>query len=126
MGTRLRILVVDDHRDSADSLAALLQILGHDVRAAYDGAVLDLAQSFRPDVFLLDIAMPEVNGLRLAEELRKRQEHKQALLVAMTGFHDAGCEASAKAAGFDHYLVKPAGLAAIQEILESYQANNTK
>lgn len=104
-----RVLVVDDNVDSAQSTAMLLEIAGHEVRLAYDGsAALALAGEFRPDVIVLDIGLPGMNGYELARHLRGRQETAGALLIALTGYGNPENAARIKAAGFDHHVVKPA------------------
>src|SRR5947209_6811901 len=83
----LRILVVDDSRDGADSLALLLSVLGHRVRTAYDGlAALDVSGTFLPEVVLLDIGLPGMDGCEVACRLRERADTRDAVLVACTGY----------------------------------------
>jgi two-component system CheB/CheR fusion protein len=103
-----RILVVDDNEDSAISLALLLKTRGHDVQVAHEGiAAIDRACDFRPDVVLLDLGLPGMDGCEVARRLRDRAETQLALLVAVTGHgHDEARE-KARDAGFDHHLVKP-------------------
>src|SRR5262249_55389051 len=85
--SRRRILVVDDNRDSAMSLSLLLELDGHDVRRAYDGIeALEIADDFQPDVTLLDIGMPRLDGYGAARELRRRDWARDSLLVALTGW----------------------------------------
>lgn len=103
----LRVLVADDDRDTADSLSMLLKLWGHDVREAYDGTTaLEMALAFRPDVLLLDIAMPGIDGCRLAQELRRQPGFEGTLLIAVTGYGDRAHRLQWEA-DFDHYLVKP-------------------
>ncbi len=113
----LRVLVADDNRDAADSLARLLALQGHDVRVAYDGtSVLDLAKEHRPAVAILDIGMPRVNGYEAAKRLR--EEYGSAItLVASTGWGQENDRRRALQAGFDHHLTKPVDLHALNEIL---------
>jgi CheY-like chemotaxis protein len=102
----LRVLVVDDNEDTADSSSVLLQLWGHDVRVAYSGqAALESVATFQPDVFLLDIGMPRMNGFEMARRFRGR--FRDALLVAVTGYADATHRVLGEEAGFDLYLVKP-------------------
>jgi len=113
-----RILVVDDNRDAADSTGTLLLLWGHEVRVAYDGAkAVALAQEYRPDVCLVDIGMPGMNGCQVAEHLRRKPELKGTLLVAMTGFDREDDRALCEEAGFDDYLVKPVDMTALRGIL---------
>src|SRR4051812_35138923 len=104
----LRILVVDDNRDSAESLALMLQMIGHDARSVTDGlSGLETAQAFRPEVMFLDIAMPRLNGYDLARRIRAQQWGRGLSLIAMTGLARAEDERQAREAGFNHHLVKP-------------------
>jgi CheY-like chemotaxis protein len=114
----LRVAIADDCRDTADSLAVLMQLWGHDVRVTYSGAkVLEIASDYRPDVFLLDIAMPQPNGLMLARQLRGQPLFVDALLVAITGYADAAHRRLGMAAGFDIYLAKPVEPTALERLL---------
>jgi CheY-like chemotaxis protein len=113
----LRVLVADDLRDVADSVCALAKMWGHDARAAYDGvAALDLVSSYQPDVLLLDITMPKMDGCRLAEQLR-RQTGFAATLIAVTGWPDHEHRVQCEAVGFDGYLVKPVEPSALEKLL---------
>ncbi|MBI1914572.1 MAG: response regulator [Planctomycetes bacterium] len=113
-----RILVVDDNRDAADSTGTLLLLWGHEVRVAYDGAkAVALAREYRPDLCLVDIGMPGMNGRQVAELLRRESGLKGTLLVAMTGFDREGDRTLCREAGFDDFLVKPVDMAALREIL---------
>jgi CheY-like chemotaxis protein len=114
----LRILIVDDNHHSADTLAGLLALLGHETRAVYDASALHLARDFRPHVFIIDLAMPDIDGFTLAKEIRQQPEHNEALLIAFSGYHDTEYEARAKAAGFTCYLLKPINLAQLSSILD--------
>jgi signal transduction histidine kinase/CheY-like chemotaxis protein len=119
-GHVLRILVVDDHRDSADSLAILLSAQGHDVRTAYDGgSALETARSFRPEVTLQDIGMPDMDGYEVARKLRELPQTQHAALIAMTGFTREEDAREARAAGFDHHLGKPVDFDALDRVLRS-------
>jgi len=103
----LRILVADDNRDQALTLVALLRADGHEARAVYDGhAALELASTFEPDVYLLDIGMPVMNGYELARALRERYGHRP-LLIAVSAYAQAADRIAAELAGFDHHLAKP-------------------
>ncbi|HYG63443.1 MAG TPA: ATP-binding protein [Thermoanaerobaculia bacterium] len=107
-GAARRILVVDDNLDSAESLGMLLQIMGHDVRVAHDGLrALEVAAEHRPEVVLLDIGMPGMNGYDVARRLREWDATRSSLLVAMTGWGQDEDRRRSKEAGFDHHLVKP-------------------
>ena len=118
--TSRRILVVDDNKDAADSLASLLRLQGHDVQVAYDGAAAVAAASARqPQVVFLDIGMPGMNGYETATRLRAIPAMKGARLVALTGWGQEGDRRRSAAAGFDHHLVKPPDWSALSQILES-------
>jgi CheY-like chemotaxis protein len=102
------VLVVDDNADSAQSLAALLSIQGHQVRTAVDGAEgLDVAESFRPDVVVLDLGMPGMDGYETARRLRARPWAGSVLLLALTGWSQDEDRSRSREAGFDEHLVKP-------------------
>ena len=103
-----RILIADDNEDAANTLALLLQLAGHDVRTAHGGhAALTLAGNFRPEIALLDIGMPDVDGYEVAERVRETPWGQDVLLVALTGLGQEDDKRRARAAGFDHHLTKP-------------------
>jgi len=115
---RFRILVVDDHHDSGESLATLLRLLGHEVRVAYDGpAALEAARTFNPQVGLLDIGMPGMDGVELARRLRRDLRLDGVLLVALTGYGRDEDRQRSAAAGFNAHLVKPVDVAALNALL---------
>jgi PAS domain S-box-containing protein len=104
----LRILVVDDNADSAESLAVWLRLMGHETRTAHNGPeALDAAPAYRPDVIFLDIGMPGMSGYEVARRLRERPETSETSIVAMTGWGQEEDRRRSKEAGFDHHLVKP-------------------
>lgn len=104
----IRILVVDDNQDSADSLGMLMKLLGNDVRIVNDGlAAVAVANEFEPQVVLLDIGLPTLNGYEAARKIRKQPWGSQAVLVAVTGWGETVDRQRSKKAGFDHHLVKP-------------------
>jgi two-component system CheB/CheR fusion protein len=104
----VKVLIVDDNEDAAESLAALLELSGYEVRTAFDGrAALVAAGEFRPDAVLLDIGMPGMNGYEVAAHLRADERTRDVVLVALTGWsHEEELRKTAEA-GFDHHLVKP-------------------
>ncbi len=107
-GATYRILVVDDNRDATESLTMLLQITGHETRSAFDGRdALELANSFRPDVVLLDIGLPGLNGYDVARRIREQPWGRNAVLVALTGWGQEEDRRKSSEAGFDAHLVKP-------------------
>jgi PAS domain S-box-containing protein len=104
----LRILIVDDNRDSADSLGMLLQIMGNDIRMAHDGQEgLDVAEEFRPDVVLLDIGLPKLNGYEACRRIREQSWGRSVVLIALTGWGQEDDRRRSHEAGFDHHMVKP-------------------
>ena len=114
----LRILVVDDNQDSAESLAMLLRLRGHDVRTAHDGPTgLEAAGDHRAEVVFLDIGMPGMNGYDVARRLRERPDTRDVRLVAMTGWGQEEDRRRAREAGFDRHLVKPLDLGSLDELL---------
>jgi PAS domain S-box-containing protein len=114
-----RILVVDDNIDAADSLALLLQMMGHDTRVAYDGlAALEAARSYRPHMVLLDIGLPGMNGYEVARRLRAQPELQDMQLIAVTGWGQEEARQRADEAGFDHHLTKPIELTTLEKLLE--------
>ncbi|HXX48312.1 MAG TPA: PAS domain S-box protein [Myxococcota bacterium] len=108
LAARRRFLVVDDNRDAADSLALLLEVYGAEVRVAYDGtsALAELREA-RPDVVLLDLGMPDMDGFEVAARIRKQPELAGVVLVALTGWGQPEDRRATRAAGFDLHLVKP-------------------
>jgi CheY-like chemotaxis protein/two-component sensor histidine kinase len=104
----LRILIVDDNRDGADSLAMLLRIMGNDTRTAYDGQEgVDLAAEFRPDFMLMDIGLPKLDGYEACTRIRQESWGKNIVLVAVTGWGQEEDHRRSHEAGFDQHLVKP-------------------
>jgi PAS domain S-box-containing protein len=113
-----RLLVVDDNRDAADSLAMLLRLQGHEVRVTHDGpAALGLAPTFRPDVVFLDIGMPGMDGYEVARRLRQQPGLEKVVLAALTGWGQKEDRRRTADAGFDHHLVKPPEPKAVVDIL---------
>jgi len=121
-GTPRRVLVVDDNQDAAHALRLLLETDGHEVMVAADGAAgLALAREHRPDVVLLDIGLPTLNGYEIATRIRADPALKGTVLVAVTGYGQMHDRARASASGFDHHLVKPVEFRALQELLRETQ-----
>ncbi|HEY2250032.1 MAG TPA: response regulator [Planctomycetaceae bacterium] len=115
----LRILVVDDNRDAARSLAMMLQILGHQVSLAHEGQrAVDVALAERPDVILLDIGLPGLNGYEVCRSLRQQGLTSQ-LIAAITGYGQESDRLLAMEAGFDVHLVKPVSFPTIRQLLTS-------
>jgi two-component system, OmpR family, response regulator len=115
----LRVLVVDDNRDAANSLAALLNLWGYDCRVSYDGdTALHTARKYRPDCLLLDINMPGMDGCTVARRLRRESNLAQVKLVALTAYSDENHARRIREAGFDHHIVKPADIEELQRLLK--------
>jgi CheY-like chemotaxis protein len=113
-----RILVVDDNKDSADSLSMMLGITGMDVRTAYDGLeAVAAAAAFNPDVVLLDIGLPKLNGYEVARRIREHPWGKDMVLVAVTGWGQEEDRRRSQEAGFNAHMVKPVDPAALQRLL---------
>jgi CheY-like chemotaxis protein len=103
-----RLLIVDDNVDAADSLATLLGLSGHQVRTAYGGpAALEAVESYQPEVVLLDIGLPGLDGYEVARQLRRMPNGSAVTLVALTGYGQEDDRRKTHNAGFDHHLVKP-------------------
>jgi CheY-like chemotaxis protein len=119
-----RVLVVDDNVSSAQSLALVLKLEGYDVQVAHDGAVvLEAARRFRPEVVLMDIGLPGMDGYQLAGRLRRERDLAAdiALLVAVTGYAEDEARRRSREAGFDHHLVKPIDPDALLALLSSLE-----
>ncbi len=123
----LRVLIVDDNRDGADSLGLLVEALGNQVHVTYGGTqALDVANAFQPDLMLIDLVMPDVDGCDLASQLRRMPAFKETKIVAITGLKDEKHRVLAMKAGFDLVLIKPAALADIKAVLASVKATERK
>lgn len=117
---RRRILVVDDNRDAADSLAMLLRCLGADVSIAYSGAAsLEMLETLRPTIILLDLGMPELDGYDVARQIRQHPVHTKVRLIALTGRDQEADRRRTLEAGFDNHLVKPVDPEALETLLAS-------
>lgn len=113
------VLVVDDLRDGADSLTALLKLMGHTVFTAYDGVnALQIAEDRKPEILLLDLGMPSMDGYELCRRVRSTRWGTALLIVAISGWGQAADRRRTKEAGFDHHLIKPVDLAALSSIFE--------
>jgi signal transduction histidine kinase len=116
-----RVLVVDDNRDAAQSVASFLELGGHEVRTAADGAeALVASELFAPQVFVLDIGLPVLDGYEVAQRLRQSPIGRDALLVALTGYGQREDRLNAEAAGFNHHFVKPADPTALLSCIEKW------
>lgn len=122
MAAPRRILVVDDNRDSATSLVMLLSMTGNEVHAAYDGfEAVEAAEQFRPDVILLDIGLPKLNGYEVVRRIREQPWSQGMVIVALTGWGQDEDRQRSTAAGFDGHLVKPVALTALRKLLAGLQ-----
>lgn len=118
----LRVLIADDNRDSAESLGMLLEMSGHEVQLAHDGSqALALAAEKRPDVALLDIGMPGMDGYEVAMNIRKAAWGRDMTLIAITGWGQEDNKRLARNAGFDHHLTKPMDSAVLESLLANVQ-----
>jgi two-component system, chemotaxis family, CheB/CheR fusion protein len=119
-GEKLRVLVVDDSVDAAETMVMLLSLWGHDVQSAADGpTAIATAAAQRPDVVLLDIGLPGMSGYDVAERIRAIPELPETILVAMTGYGQAEDKARSRQAGFTLHLVKPVEPPVLQKLLSS-------
>jgi len=117
---------VDDNRDSADSLGLLLEIPGNAVRIAYDGLhAVEMAAEFQPDVVLLDIGLPKLDGYQVAQRIRQQPGGKDLTLIALTGWGQEEARVRAKEAGFDSHLVKPVDPGLLLRHLGSLRRSNS-
>ena len=116
----LRVLLVDDSVDAALALSLVLQSDGYDVRVAHEATTaLELAAHFKPQIVLLDLGLPGMDGFQLAQEMRRRPDTADALLIAVTGYGQATDRQRSREAGFDHHLVKPVSVEEIQNAIAS-------
>ena len=123
--THQRILVVDDNEDAAATLAVLLNLMGHETRTACDGMeALDIARLFHPEVALLDIAMPRLNGYETARRMRQEPWGRDMLLVALSGWGQDADRLKSSSAGFDSHLVKPVDVVEIERVLTRHRPND--
>jgi len=121
-----RVLVVDDNQDSAETIAMLVELWGHQARIVHSGpAALEEAPGWRPEVVLLDIGLPGIDGYEVARRLRQEPAMAGALLVAMTGYGQERDRRMSSEAGFDHHLVKPVDPAVLQSLLASAASSGT-
>ena len=123
----LRVLVADDNADAAASLSMILKMGGHDVRTVFDGVeALELVESFHPNVALLDIGMPHIDGYELCRRLRALPYGRDMLIVALTGWGQAEDKRRSEEAGFDQHLVKPADIRALEHLLAEADKNKPR
>jgi CheY-like chemotaxis protein len=122
-----RILVADDNRDSADSLAMMLEMLGHEVSSAHDGVeALETAKASKPELVFMDLGMPRMNGYDAARLIRSQPECKGTVLVALTGWGQEEDRRRSYEAGFDHHIVKPIDFSAVEKLLKELNGSGEK
>jgi CheY-like chemotaxis protein len=115
---RFKILVVDDNHDSALSMAMMLSIMGHDTRTAHDGeSAVETAESFLPDVVLLDIGLPKLNGYEVAQRIREQAWGTSMYLIAVTGWGQDEDRQRSSEVGLNQHMVKPVEPAALEKLL---------
>jgi CheY-like chemotaxis protein len=113
-----RVLVVEDNPDAADTLALLLELMGHEARTASDGVqALQVGPGFEPQVVLLDIGLPKMNGYEVCRRMREQPWGREAFIVALTGWGQADDLRQASEAGFDRHLVKPVEEGVVERLL---------
>lgn len=119
--SRRRVLVVDDNRDTLESMGMLVELWGHEVRCAKDGpAALTLAEQFQPEIVLLDIGLPGMNGCEAARRLRQVRGLEHAVMIALTGYGREDDRQVTRAAGFDHHVVKPVNPPKLRALITSH------
>ena len=115
-----RILVVDDNRDAADSMASMLELMGQEVQTAYSGAeAITAAASFQPAVILMDIGMPGLNGYEATQQIRAQASGQRVKVIAVTGWGQEQDRTRSRAAGCDGHLVKPVDVAELERLLRT-------
>jgi CheY-like chemotaxis protein len=125
-GAAKRILVVDDNPDCADSLALLLQVLGHEVKIARDGfEAVAVAERYRPEIVLLDLGLPKLNGFGACRRLREYPWGQEIVIFALTGWARESDRRETQEAGFDGHLVKPVEKADLLHALETPRAKRS-
>jgi CheY-like chemotaxis protein len=118
-----RILVVDDNKDSAVSLGMTLKYLGHTIRTAHDGLeTLTVAEDFLPDMILLDIGLPKLNGYEVCRHIRRQSWGESMVLIALTGWGQEEDKMKSKEAGFNFHMVKPVKAADLAKLLDGLLA----
>jgi CheY-like chemotaxis protein len=122
--TRHRVLVVDDNRDAAASLATLLHMIGHEVHTAIDGEeALERAGELQPDIIFMDLEMPRMDGLEAARRIRALPHGQFTSILALTGWAQESDRQRTRGAGMDYHLVKPVSVEALQKVLDRVNVN---
>lgn len=123
-GPGRRILVVDDNRDGADSLAMMLRLTGNEVRTAHDGVeAVEVAEAFRPETILMDVGMPRLNGYEATRRIRERPWGRSVVIIALTGWGQEGDKLQSREAGCNGHLVKPVSLPDLEKLLAEAEAS---
>jgi two-component system CheB/CheR fusion protein len=121
--TVLRVLIVDDNEDTADSLAVLVRMWGHEVQTTHDGlSAIETSLGFRPEVVVLDIGLPEIDGFEVAARLRALPGFERALIVGSSGYNSESDRRRAAEVGIDLYFVKPFDPWRLESILQSHRS----
>jgi DNA-binding response OmpR family regulator len=121
----IRVLIVEDDPDTADAIRTVLTHWGHEVRTARDGATgIDLAARFKPEVALLDLSLPDVDGFEVARQLRQQPACGAPVLIAATGYDTRAVRLAAGEVGFDHFLTKPFDLRMLKAVLTAWEARS--
>jgi signal transduction histidine kinase/DNA-binding response OmpR family regulator len=122
-----RILVADDNRDAAESLGMMLRLMGSEVRTVQDGQqAVDEAETFRPDMVILDIGMPRLNGYEAARRIRQERWGQSVLLIALTGWGQEEVQHRAREAGFDRHFTKPVNPAELEKLMTAFQKREVR
>lgn len=120
----LRVLVVDDNVDSAETIGFVLQRMGHQIRTEYDGLrAIAAADAFRPDLILLDIGLPGMNGHEVAREIRQTPWGGTTTIIAVSGWGEEADRQQSRAAGFDHHVVKPLDYDAVKRLMNTVETS---
>ena len=118
----LRILLIDDNRDIVDANTLWLEVMKHQVQSAYSGSQgIAVAQTFAPDVILLDIGLPDMDGYQVARKLREHLNTRRVWIIALSGYEQKKNSLGAESAEFDHYLMKPLNLSQLQQLIAEFQ-----
>jgi PAS domain S-box-containing protein len=126
-GSKRRILVVDDNRDSADSMAMMLQLLGNEIRTAHDGIeAVELAEQFRPQMILMDIGMPKLSGYEATRRIREQPWGRGMVIIALTGWGQDVDRARSRESGCDGHLVKPIDLSDLEKLMMGLRGDNVR
>jgi PAS domain S-box-containing protein len=126
-GPKRRLLVVDDNHDSARSMARLLKLMGHEVRTAHDGLeAVEAAEEFRPEVILMDVGMPRLNGFEATRRIRERPWGRSVIVIALTGWGQEGDRLQSREAGCQGHLVKPVDLADLEKLLTQVERDGSR